>query len=112
MNQIATTEPAPVLLPPLPDGKFAHIVVKDNANSPAIQRGDILVANLSVDYWGWDGLYVVELHGQQLVRRVQALPRGLYVFCDTDRDNGTLIDKKDLRILAAIDSAMLIRRFA
>ncbi|MGH8037049.1 MAG: hypothetical protein ACREPD_04840 [Stenotrophomonas sp.] len=101
-----------VMFPPPAEG-FAHVLVQDNLNAPRFEKGDVLLANLAHTEWRYDGIYVVELHGRQLVRYV--MHRGgpkLYVYYQAAIGHGEYIDKADLKILASITAANTTRRVA
>lgn len=101
-----------VAFPPPAEG-FAHVLVQDNLNAPQFQKGDVLLVDLSRSQWRYDGIYVVEMHGQQVIRFVTH--RGgpdLYVYYLSAMDNGEFIPKKDLKILAAVTAANSTRRVA
>lgn len=98
---------------PLPEGNFAHILVQDNLNAPRFERGDVLLADLSQTEWRYDGVYVVELHGRQVVRYVQdRSSSGLYVYHLSCMDLGQFVPKSDLKILAAVIAVNSTRRVA
>lgn len=98
-------------LPPA-DG-FAHVLVQDNLNAPRFERGDVLLANLAQTEWRYDGIYVVELHGRQVVRFVQDRgSRGLYVYYLAGMELGQFVPKSELKILAAVTAVNSTRRVA
>lgn len=102
-----------VMFPPPADG-FAHVLVQDNLNAPAFERGDVLLANLTQTTWRYDGPYVVELHGKQVVRYVQdrGVKGSLYVYYLTAMELGQFIPMGELKILAAVTAANTTRRVA
>ncbi|EKT4105704.1 hypothetical protein QEG46_001680 [Stenotrophomonas maltophilia] len=101
-----------VMFPPPGEG-FAHVLVSDNLNSPRFERGDVLLANLSQTEWRYDGVYVVELHGRQVVRFVQDRGEpGLYVFYLAGMELGQFVPKSELKILAAVTAVTSTRRVA
>ncbi|MCF5089603.1 hypothetical protein GIW57_05355 [Stenotrophomonas sp. PA-6-5C] len=101
-----------VAFPPPADG-FAHILVSDNLNAPRFEKGDVLLADLSRTEWRYDGIYVLDLHGQQVVRYVQDRgSKGLYVYYLAAMDLGQFIPKSELRVLAAIKAVNCTRRVA
>ena len=101
-----------VAFPP-PAGGFAHILVQDNLNAPRFAKGDVLLADLSRTEWRYDGIYVLDLHGRQVVRYVQDRgSKGLYVYYLAAMELGEFIHKDKLRVLAAITAVNCTRRVA
>lgn len=49
----------------------AYVSVKDDLNAPALEAGDVLLVDLGVTRWGYDGVYVVDVNGEPIVRFVQ-----------------------------------------
>lgn len=104
---------ASVIFSPPAEG-FAHVLVQDNLNAPSFERGDVLLANLAQTDWRYDGVYVLELHGRQVVRYVQdrGVKGHLYVYYLAAIELGQFIPKSELRILAAVTAANTTRRLA
>lgn len=101
-----------VVFPPPAEG-FAHILVQDNLNAPRFEKGDVLLANLAHTEWRYDGVYVVDLHGRQLVRYVQDRGgQGLYVYYLSAIEMGQFIPKSELKIIAAVHAVNSTRRIA
>lgn len=101
-----------VIFPP-PDAGFAHVLVQDNLNSPRFERGDVLLADLTHNQWRYDGIYVIELHGRQVVRYVQDRGSpGLYVYYLSAMELGQFIPTSDLKVLAAVTAVNSTRRVA
>ncbi|WP_152906718.1 S24 family peptidase [Stenotrophomonas maltophilia] len=120
MNAMRIHETAPaglqthtsVAFPPPAEG-FAHILVRDNLNAPRFEKGDVLLADLSRTEWRYDGIYVLELHGRQVVRYVQDRgSKGLYVYYLSAMELGQFIPKSELKVLAAITAVNCTRRVA
>lgn len=116
--KIGQSEPAKlqahtsVMFPPTAEG-FAHVLVQDNLNAPRFERGDVLLANLTHNEWRYDGIYVVELHGRQVVRYVQDQGRkGLYVYYLSALELGQFILKSELKVLASVTAVNSTRRVA
>lgn len=96
-----------------PGEGFAHVLVQDNLNAPRFERGDVLLVNLAQTEWRYDGPYVVELHGQQVVRFVQDRGgKGLYVYYASGVEFAQCIPKCDLKILGAVTALNSTRRIA
>jgi len=101
-----------VMCPPPAEG-FAHVLVQDNLNAPRFEKGDVLLANLAHNEWRYDGIYVLELHGKQVVRYVQDRgSQGLYVYYLSAMELGQFIPKIELKVLAAVTAANTTRRVA
>ncbi|MDH1192255.1 hypothetical protein [Stenotrophomonas sp. GD03958] len=101
-----------VAFPPPAEG-CAHILVRDNLNAPRFEKGDVLLADLSRTEWRYDGIYVLELHGRQVVRYVQDRgSKGLYVYYLSAMELGQFIPKSELKVLAAITAVNCTRRVA
>jgi len=97
---------------PLPDG-YAYMLADSSLNAPAINRGDVLVLNTTVNEWRWDGPYVVEVGGQQCVRWLQQRGKDLlYVFYQVAKDCGYTARADEIRVLAAVEHSYQLRRFA
>ena len=101
------------MLPP-PTGD-AYIHVRDNLNVPSFEIGDVLQVDLSVTSCRWDGIYVLQQGGRQVVRLVQR--RGgtcgedvFYVFTASAPALGFLVAKHDLVVLGAVRNVCAIRR--
>lgn len=104
---------------PLPEGNYAHVLVRDNLNAPNFMVGDVLLANLSNTSCRWDGTYVVQIGDQQLVRWVQWVPdtadcrRGSFrIFCMSMPDSGFFVSREQLVVLASIEAHAQARRVA
>ncbi|WP_435012982.1 hypothetical protein [Xanthomonas arboricola] len=102
---------------PLPEGNYAHVLVRDNLNAPNFMIGDVLLANLDVTSAKWDGIYVVQIGDQQLVRWIHFKPdpkasnrMAYYVFCMSMPDSGFFVGKKQIVVLAHVESHAQIRR--
>lgn len=101
-----------VMFPPPAEG-FAHIVVQDNLNAPRFEIGDVLLANLNVTAWAYDGIYVIQVNDRQVVRYVQDRGAGkLYVYHLSMIDCGYFVDRNCLQILAAVELVSQTRRVA
>lgn len=102
-----------VAFPPPAEG-FAYVLVQDNLNAPSFKRGDVLLANLAQTEWRYDGVYVLELHGRQVVRHVQdrGVKGHLYVYYLASIELGQFIPMSELKILAAVTAANTTRRLA
>lgn len=101
-----------VMFQPPAEG-FAHILVQDNLNAPKFEKGDVLLANLAHSEWRYDGIYVIELHGRQVVRYVQDRgSQGLYVYYLSGMELGQFIPKSELKVLAAVTAVNSTRRVA
>lgn len=120
MTTMASTNPAvttlqahtSVAFPPPAEG-FAQILVRDNLNAPRFEKGDVLLADLSRTEWRYDGIYVLELHGLQVVRYVQDRgSKGLYVYYLAAMELGQFIPKSELKVMAAITAVNCTRRVA
>lgn len=109
----------PSVLFPLPEGNYAHVLVRDNLNAPNFMIGDVLLANLNITSWKWDGTYVVQVGDQQLVRWVQWIPdpadckQGAFrIFCISMPDSGFHVSREQLVVLASIEAHAQVRRVA
>ena len=105
-------QPAHDLPPPSGD---AYIHVRDNLNAPSFEIGDVLQVDLSVTTCRWDGIYVLQQGGRQVVRLVQR--RGgtggedaFYVFTASAPALGFLVAKHELVVLGAVRNVCAIRR--
>ncbi|KRG63369.1 hypothetical protein ABB26_12480 [Stenotrophomonas humi] len=118
MNAPAQTQPqiesypSPVLMPP-PQGQ-AYVLVRDNLNAPTFEIGDVLQVDLSVVRCRWDGVYVIELNGRQIVRRVQVRPGkngrpSFYVFTTSNRDLGFFVEFDELVVLGEVKTVCCVR---
>ncbi len=96
---------------PLPEGNYAHVLVRDTANAPRYMPGDVLLVNLAVTNFVADGLYTVELNGRQLVRYLRDGPDGLVMFSGSAPQHD-FKPPQDFRILGMAESAAQIRRIA
>ncbi|ENE1252518.1 S24 family peptidase [Stenotrophomonas maltophilia] len=91
----------------------AYVSVKDDLNAPALEAGDILLVDLGVTRWGYDGVYVVDINGEAVVRFVQDRGGGgLYVYCLSLMDQGQVLPRESVSILAAVKAVTKIRRVA
>lgn len=104
--------PSPVLMPP-PEGQ-AYVLVRDNLNAPTFEIGDVLQVDLSVVHCRWDGVYVIELNGRQIVRRVQVRPGknghpSFYVFTTSNRALGFFVEFEDLIVLGEVKTVCCVR---
>lgn len=91
----------------------AYVSVKDDLNAPALEAGDVLLVDLGVTRWGYDGVYVVDINGEAVVRFVQDRGGGgLYVYCLSLMDQGQVLPRESVSILAAVKAVTKIRRVA
>lgn len=91
----------------------AYVSVKDDLNAPAVEAGDVLLVDLGVTRWGYDGIYVVDIHGEAVVRFVQDRGGGrLYVYCLTLLSHGQSLPPEAVSILAAVKAITKTRRIA
>ncbi len=91
----------------------AYVSVKDDLNAPALEAGDVLLVDLGVTRWGYDGVYVVDLNGEPVVRFVQDRGGGgLYVYCLSLIDQGQSLPRESVPILAAVIAVTKTRRTA
>lgn len=91
----------------------AYVSVKDDLNAPALEAGDVLLVDLGVTRWGYDGVYVVDVNGEAVVRFVQDRGGGgLYVYCLSLMDQGQVLPRESVSILAAVKAVTKIRRVA
>lgn len=97
---------------PLPEGNFAHIHVRDNLNAPDFHIGDVLIVDLGTTRFKWDGLYVIEINGRQVVRRVQDRGQTFYVFCTSAPNMGFHVACSELVVLASVQTGWTHRRFS
>lgn len=104
--------PSPVLTPP-PAGQ-AYVLVRDNLNAPTFGIGDVLKVDLSVVRCRWDGVYVIQFQGRQIVRRVQVRPGkngrpSFYVFTTSNRDLGFFVEFDELVVLGEVKTVCCVR---
>lgn len=91
----------------------AYVSVKDDLNAPALEAGDVLLVDLGVTRWGYDGVYVVDVNGEPVVRFVQDRGGGgLYVYCLSLIDQGQSLPRESVHILAAVIAITKTRRIA
>lgn len=91
----------------------AYVSVKDDLNAPALEAGDVLLVDLGVTRWGYDGVYVVDINGEPVVRFVQDRGGGrLYVYCLSLMDQGQSLPCEAVSILAAAKAVTKTRRIA
>lgn len=96
-----------------PGASVAYVSVKDDLNAPALEAGDVLLVDLGVTRWGYDGVYVVDINGEAVVRFVQDRGGGgLYVYCLSLMDQGQVLARESVSILAAVKAVTKIRRVA
>ncbi|ENE2730168.1 TPA: hypothetical protein ACKP89_002585 [Stenotrophomonas maltophilia] len=92
---------------------IAYVLVKDDLSAPALEAGDVLLVDLGVTRWGYDGVYVVDINGEPVVRFVQDRGGGrLYVYCLSLMDQGQSLPRESVSILAAVKTVTKIRRVA
>lgn len=93
--------------------RVAYVSVKDDLNAPALEAGDVLMVDLGVTRWGYDGVYVVDINGEPVVRFVQDRGGGrLYVYCLSLMDQGQSLPCEAISILAAAKAVTKTRRIA
>lgn len=93
--------------------RVAYVSVKDDLNAPDLEAGDVLMVDLGVTRWGYDGVYVVDINGEPVVRFVQDRGGGgLYVYCLSLMDQGQVLPRESVSILAAVKTVTKIRRVA
>lgn len=91
----------------------AYVSVKDDLNAPVLEAGDVLMVDLGVTRWGYDGVYVVDINGGPVVRFVQDRGGGrLYVYCLTLMSQGQSLPPEAVSILAAVKTVTKTRRIA
>ncbi|HEL5040430.1 TPA: S24 family peptidase [Stenotrophomonas maltophilia] len=91
----------------------AYVSVKDDLNAPALEAGDVLLVDLGVTRWEYDGVYVVDVNGEPVVRFVQDRGGGgLYVYCLSLMDQGQPLSRESVSILAAVIAVTKTRRIA
>lgn len=91
----------------------AYVSVKDDLNAPALDAGDVLLVDLGVTRWGYDGVYVVDVNGEPVVRFVQDRGGGgLYVYCLSLIGQGQWLPRESVPILAAVIAVTKTRRIA
>lgn len=108
-------ETHPSVLFPLPAGDYAHVLVRDNLNAPQFQIGDVLLADLRITSVTYDGIYVLQIGDQPVVRSVQFKPgpngrMAYYVFCVSMPDSGFFARPDQLVALGAIEAVAQLRR--
>ncbi|CAE6837873.1 hypothetical protein [Xanthomonas arboricola] len=104
-------ESHPSVLFPLPAGNYAHVLVKDTTNAPRYMPGDVLLVNMDVASFMFDGLYAVELNGRQLIRYLRDSGEGLIMFSGSAPHLG-FAAPGDMRVLGLAESAAQVRRIA
>lgn len=90
--------------------RWATLALTDSQNAPRYLPGDVLVIDLEVTEFRGDALYAVEIHGEALIRYVQARSAGLYVYALSGIYEGHQIPRAELRVLGLVTYANTLRR--
>lgn len=61
------------------EGRVALITVRGDSMYPDINNGDVMMVDTRLTHFDGDGVYLINLHGQTFVKRLQMMRDGLHV---------------------------------
>jgi len=70
----------------VPQGERVQLItVRGDSMSPSINNGDVVMVDTGISGYDGDGVYLLNLHGSTIIKRLQLLPDGLHVI-STNKD--------------------------
>jgi len=64
----------------VPQGERVQLItVRGDSMSPGINNGDVVMVDTSISGYDGDGVYLLNMHGTTIVKRLQLLPDGLHI---------------------------------
>ncbi|WP_303638788.1 S24 family peptidase [Stenotrophomonas tuberculopleuritidis] len=61
------------------EGRIQLITVHGDSMYPDIRTGDVMMVDTARNYFDGDGVYLINLNGYTMVKRLQMLPNGLHI---------------------------------
>lgn len=98
----------------LPEANRIQLVtVRGDSMYPDIKHGDVIMVDVLRAYFDGDGVYLINLNGYTLVKRLQMMADGLHVISTNQKYRSQVVPAKDLdglHISGKVTGAALLRK--
>ncbi|MDZ5815021.1 helix-turn-helix transcriptional regulator [Stenotrophomonas maltophilia] len=98
----------------IPDeGRVQLITVRGDSMHPDVKNGDVVMVDTARGFFDGDGVYLINLNGYTMVKRLQMLPNGLHIVSTNPKYQNAVLppDEIDtLHVAGRIVGAALMRR--
>lgn len=89
------------------------VTVRGDSMYPDIKNGDVVMVDIRREFFDGDGIYLINLNGYTLVKRLQMLPDGLHVISTNAKYRSQVIPASDIgsiHVAGRVLGAALMRR--
>ncbi len=81
------------------EGRVQLITVHGDSMYPDIRTGDVLMVDTARRYFDGDGVYLINLNGYTMVKRLQMLPNGLHIVSTNPKYQSAVVPSGELDTL-------------
>lgn len=95
------------------EGRVQLITVRGDSMHPDVKNGDVVMVDTARGFFDGDGVYLINLNGYTMVKRLQMLPNGLHIVSTNPKYQNAVLppDEIDtLHVAGRIVGAALMRR--
>lgn len=95
------------------EGRVQLITVHGDSMYPDIRTGDVLMVDTARRYFEGDGVYLINLNGYTMVKRLQMLPNGLHIVSTNPKYQSAVIPAGEvdtLHVAGRIVGGAIMRR--
>lgn len=95
------------------DDRVKLVTVRGDSMYPDIKNGDIVMVDVRRDFFDGDGVYLINLNGYTLVKRLQMLADGLHIISTNSKYRSQVIqadEMESIHVAGRVLGAALLRR--
>lgn len=95
------------------EGRVQLITVRGDSMFPDIKNGDVVLVDTAYDYFNGDGVYLINLSGYTMIKRLQIMPDGLHIVSTNPKYQTAVVavgEMDTLHVAGKIVGGALMRR--